>query len=367
MLQRQDKLQKRKGQHGFVLLIMGVTAVVTAGFLGLAMDVGRTYITKNEAQAFADAGALAAALDLDGTSAGVTNAQTAATSVGNKWNFATTAFTGTTVEVATSSAGPWTSASSPPSPATNYTYVRVTASALVNLYFAPVVTAWWSSALMTETVKASAVAAQLPQTTWNTGAFPFSPIAFDGPTGGNHNTSPWGLVAGDQYTMRYAASGKSECAGDAGDTDHRKAADDRGFWGSNSAATASAEIEGLTQEESVTVGAPIPAVGGAKTSVADALDYRIAADGDTTDTTYAAYMANSSHNGQRIAMMPIQSEVAPHNVLGFGSFLLTASGTYDHKGNADWCAIYIGEPNLAGSGNQGASSTPGAYQVKLVQ
>jgi Flp pilus assembly protein TadG len=367
MRERRGKLKNRKGQRGFVLLVMGVTAVVVAGFLGLAMDVGRTYITKNEAQAFADAGALAAALNLDGTSAGVTNAQTAATSVGNKWNFATTAFSGTTVEVATSSAGPWTSASSPPSPATNYTYVRVTASASVNLYFAPVVTAWWGSALMTETVRARSVAAQLPQTTWNTGAFPFSPIAFDGPTGGSNATNPWGFVAGQQYTMRYASNGKSECAGDAADTQHRKAKEDRGYWGSNSAATASGEIEGLIQEESLTVGAPIPAVGGAKTSVAAAIDYHIALDGDTTDTTYAAYLANPAHNGERVVTMPIQSELAPNNVLGFGSFLLTAAGTYDHKGNADWCAIYIGQAGVTDSSGPGASSTAGAYQVKLVQ
>ena len=51
-------------------------------------------------------GPLAAAEQLDGTSVGVTNAQTAATSLGNKWNFGTTAFTGTTVEVATLSEDP---------------------------------------------------------------------------------------------------------------------------------------------------------------------------------------------------------------------------------------------------------------------
>jgi uncharacterized membrane protein len=179
--QRRNKLQNRSGERGFVLLVMGVTAVVVAGCLGLAMDVGKTYITKNEAQAFADAGALAAALKLDGTSAGVTNAQTAATSLGNKWNFASTAFSGTTVDVATSSAGPWTSASSPPSPATNYTYVRVTASASVNLYFTPVITAWWGATVMNETVRASAIAAQLPQTTWNTGALRTTPTRFTRP------------------------------------------------------------------------------------------------------------------------------------------------------------------------------------------
>lgn len=358
----------RKREHGFVLVIMAVAAVVIAGFLGLAVDLGRMYITKNEAQAFVDAGALAAAEKLDGTSDGVTNAQTAATSLGNKWNFGTTAFTGTTVEVATSSAGPWTSAGSPPSPATNYMYVRVTANTSVHLYFTPVVVNWAGSSQTSATVKAMGAAAQLPVTTLNTGAFPFSPIAFDGPSGGNQPASNnWGFVAGQEYTMRYQSNGKGECGGDAGDVQHRKAQEDRGYWGSDSAATDTAEIEGLKQEESVTVGAPIPSVGGAKTSVVTALDYRIAEDGDTADNTWASYLANTDHNGQRVAVMPIQSEVAPYNVLGFGTFLLEASGSYDHSGSANWCAIFIGVGNLTGTGNPAASSTAGAYQVKLVQ
>jgi Flp pilus assembly protein TadG len=366
MKKRGDGLQSRRGERGFVLLVMGVTALVVAGFLGLAMDVGRTYITKNEAQAFADAGALAAALKLDGTSAGVTNAQTAATSVGNQWNFATTAFTGTTVEVATSSAGPWTSTSSPPSPATDYTYVRVTASASVNLYFTPVVTAWWGSALMNETVRARAIVAQLPQTTWNTGAFPFSPIAFDGPTGGNNTSSPWGFVTGQQYTMRYAANGKSECIGDNADSNHIKIGSARGFWGSNSASVATAQIEGLIQEATLTVGQVLPGVGGAKTSVADAIVYHINLDGDTTDNVYSAYLTNPAHNGERVVTMPVQSEV-DGTVLAFGSFFLLDNTSYGHAGNANWCAIYLGLAGVTDSSGPGASSTPGAYQVKLTQ
>ncbi len=330
------------------------------------MDMGRMYITKNEAQAYADAGALAAAQLLDGTSTGVTAARNAATGVGNKWAFNTTAFTGTTVEVATSSAGPWTSATTPPSPATNYTYVRVTASASVPFYFAPVVSGFSGTAVTSGTVKGQAVAAQLLQNTFATGAFPFSPIAFDGATGGAHTTAPFGFVAGSQYTMRYAANGKSECSGDDADTNHIKIGSARGFWGSNSASTASAEIEGLTQEETLTVGQVLPGVGGAKTSVDTAIVAHIDLDGDTTDDTYAAYMANPSHNGQRVVVMPIQSEV-DGTVLGFGTFFLLDDSQYGHTGNSNWCAIFIGLSNVVGSGGTGASSTPGAYQVKLTQ
>ena len=51
---------------------MSVSVVVLLGMLGLVMDLGRTFIAKNEAQAFTDAAALSAVSKLNGTSAGVT-------------------------------------------------------------------------------------------------------------------------------------------------------------------------------------------------------------------------------------------------------------------------------------------------------
>ncbi len=149
-------INRKKRKRGFVLMTMAVASVVLFGCLGLAVDLGRMYIAKNEAQSFADAAALSAALKLDGTSAGVTNAQTAATSLPDYWNFSTTTFTGTTVQVATALAGPWKSAGSPPSPATNYTYVKVTATASVSIYFLPVVTAFTGGGAATSsTINAS--------------------------------------------------------------------------------------------------------------------------------------------------------------------------------------------------------------------
>src|SRR5579864_992608 len=117
-MMRGQKDTPRRAERGFVLVIMALSSVVLFGCLGLAVDVGRMYIAKNEAQAYADAGALVAALKLDGTSTGVTAAKTAATGLADRWNFMTGTFSGTTVEVATATAGPWTDAGSPPSPAT---------------------------------------------------------------------------------------------------------------------------------------------------------------------------------------------------------------------------------------------------------
>src|SRR5258706_14347131 len=94
---------KSKEQHGgrekgFVLLAMGVSVVVLFGMLGLAIDLGRAFIAKNEAQAFTDAAALAAASKLNGTSAGVTAANSAVTNSTNKWNFASSSFASVTTE-----------------------------------------------------------------------------------------------------------------------------------------------------------------------------------------------------------------------------------------------------------------------------
>ncbi len=164
--------------------------------------------------------------------------------------------------------------------------------------------------------------------------------------------------------MRYASNGKSECAGDASDSDHVKNGSARGFWGDNSAAVISKQVQGDLQEESLTVGEVLPGVGGAKTTVASDIDDRVDQDTDTSDDTYASYLAGGG-NGRRVVVMPIQSEVSG-DVLGFASFLLLDDNSYDHTGNSNWCAIYIGLATLT-DGGTGASSTVGAYQVKLVQ
>ncbi len=357
----------RSRQDGFVLVIMALSAVAIFGCLGLAADLGRMYIAKNEAQGYADAAALAATLQLDGTSAGVANAKTTALSLANKWNFETTSFSGTTVEVATSLAGPWTDASSPPSPATNYTYLRVTASATIPMYFMPIVnTLAGAGSSTSSTVRAAAVAAQIAQTTFNEGAFPFAPMAFDGPTGGNNTTSPFGFVAGQLYTMRYPSNGSAGCAGDAADSTHTANGSARGFWGDNSASVISQQVQGDLQERSLSVGQDLPGVGGAKTTVASDIVSRVNQDGDTTDDVYSSYLTNPNHNGRRVVVMPLQSEVNG-KVLGFGTFLLLDSASYGHTGNSTWCAVYIGQPTVTDSPNPGAGSTPGAYQVKLVQ
>jgi uncharacterized membrane protein len=80
-------------QRGFVLVMMGLTAFALFGIMGLAVDVGRMYIAKSEAQTYADAGAVEAALRMNGTSGGImTTAQLVAFNA-NRYGLGNTAFT----------------------------------------------------------------------------------------------------------------------------------------------------------------------------------------------------------------------------------------------------------------------------------
>lgn len=62
------------------------------GMIGLAFDFGRIYITRNEAQVFTDAAAMAAAKEIDGTAAGLARAKSAVEALPNRWNLGTQEF-----------------------------------------------------------------------------------------------------------------------------------------------------------------------------------------------------------------------------------------------------------------------------------
>ncbi|MGH9660210.1 MAG: pilus assembly protein TadG-related protein, partial [Bryobacteraceae bacterium] len=77
---------------------MGISVFTVLGVMGLAIDLGRMYITKNEAQTFTDMTSLAAANELDGTDAGITTARNKVTSSTMQWNMSTQGFASPTVE-----------------------------------------------------------------------------------------------------------------------------------------------------------------------------------------------------------------------------------------------------------------------------
>ena len=91
-------MRPRTQERGFVLIAMSVTLLLLLAVMGLAFDLGRIYIARNEAQVFTDAAAMTAASKLDGTTAGISRAIEAVSRVPMRWNLGTKEFTGVVVE-----------------------------------------------------------------------------------------------------------------------------------------------------------------------------------------------------------------------------------------------------------------------------
>ena len=88
----------RSRRRGFVLIAMSITMLLLLAVIGMAFDLGRVYIARNEAQVFCDAASMAAAAKLDGTAAGLDKARDAVRRVPMRWNLGTKEFTGVVVE-----------------------------------------------------------------------------------------------------------------------------------------------------------------------------------------------------------------------------------------------------------------------------
>jgi uncharacterized membrane protein len=110
-------------RRGFMLIAMSITMLLLLAVMGLAFDVGRIYIARNEAQVFTDAAAMAAASKLDGTKEGLARARDAVAHVPMRWNLGTQEFRGVVVEFS-ADGSKW---ESEPKEAANMTAARVTA------------------------------------------------------------------------------------------------------------------------------------------------------------------------------------------------------------------------------------------------
>jgi uncharacterized membrane protein len=86
-----------------VLIAMSITMLLLLAVMGMAFDLGRIYIARNEAQVFTDAAAMKAASKLDGTAAGIERAREAVKRLPMRWNLGTQEFTGVIIEFGGSS------------------------------------------------------------------------------------------------------------------------------------------------------------------------------------------------------------------------------------------------------------------------
>ena len=205
-MRRHDRIRTGRGERGYYLVALTLAMVFLPGAVGLAIDIGRMYIAKSEAQSFVDSAALYAAAQLDGTSNGLALAQAAVVSEPKKWGFGNNAFTGVQTSFGTSSTGPWDAV--PPTPPTGYYFVQVTATANPPMYLIGTLTG-----VSSPSISAVAVAGRSPTTNISGGEFPFS--VYTRAASPDDATDPYGMQIGNQYTLRWGAPGtRSSCGTD---------------------------------------------------------------------------------------------------------------------------------------------------------
>jgi len=368
---------RRKNQGGFSLLLIAAGGSVMIGMLGLAFDLGRMFIVKNELQTFVDASAIAACRQLDGSQLGVQTAHNTATAgpLGstrpNGWNFDVNAIANITDTYATSFTGTYDNYATASSNATNnYRFINVTANATLPLYFLPVIPNLPTSQLL----QSSAVGGQQAQTTLSGGMLPFAPDAHNAA-----NTTNFGWTVGQSYTLKWGNGSTTNCGGDAGFTPPGNPPSEHGFvdigeGNSNSNVRTAIEYGGYpnanSSPSSLSAGTSLGGVPGNRgSSIFDALNARAAQDSNDTSATYADYVASGTGNNRRLVTVAVagawsgNGNNAATSIVGFANFFLlpSYSGT-----SGPICAIYVGPASINGNSSGGTDSTK-IYSTMLYQ
>ena len=381
----QSKALRKKG---YVLVTMAGAGFALMGAVGMAIDVGRLFATKTETQAYTDAAALAAALELDGTALGITNAKAAVVKANNTWNFNTKAMPTPTVEFGITALGPWLA--NPVTPA-GVTYARVQTTVSAPLAFMPIVMTAGTRKFKQNVVSRS-VAGQVPIGNFPRGLAPYTAVSTD-PTGPR-----FGLIPGESYNLQWPQFNGSRAACNPGNPeqcfnsppcsgDSRNSlnavvdnwgSDNNGYWGfSDSRSIELAILDGI-QTQPISVGMNIePILTSGNMAIQGAvLDDRASQDDYNASNNVVSYLESTNHNGRRLLVVPVVNPESPTSttVLGFAEFLLLSNGNssnyYHHPGttgNDPFCALYVGPYILNSDNSGGAVSGTGGYRVKLVE
>jgi hypothetical protein len=371
------------------MLTTVVSIFALIGMLGLSVDLGRVYIAKHEAQAYADITAVSAVRHLNGKQTGIDAAAAELTNSTNKWNFDTQLFDSSIrlIEYSTTQTGPWQAtptSGAGSKPFANYAFVRVTATPSVNLAFLPAV-----GTALTQQVTGQAVAGIVPQTFPAGGYLPFTPFAH------NPLDSNFGFRVGEEYGFLWPGNisnmpqgENNACHGDTVDSNEvdnwplYNSSDNtvvggsqRGYFQLQAASAISDAILGGTQTDPLAVNDYITLTNGQKQAEQNALATRASYDTDPApyvyDTTGTSPVVNGQTyhgNDMRLVVMPVNDRNIVNGtvkVIGFASFLLPLS--YPNGGNKAWCAIYMGSMTEGGDGSGTPFDVGGAYVVRLVQ
>ena len=157
---RLSRTRARRSQEGFVLIVTSIALTILLALAALGIDIGRMYVIRAELQSFTDAAALSAAIELDGTDGGFTNARAGAGRLATgphamQWDLGTRPIT----EITTSFSQDNKTWQEQPKPAGDYRFVRVVAAEP-----APVIFMRIFQPLTSTTVAAASVAAKTADT-----------------------------------------------------------------------------------------------------------------------------------------------------------------------------------------------------------
>jgi hypothetical protein len=304
----------RKGASGFVLLTLAFALVLLIGVTGLVVDLGRLYIARTELQAAADAAALAAAYELDGSARGLERAIAQVAANLNRWNFGTET-PALTVGFSSSPEGPFQKDLL----AEQMRYLEVRARGVVSTYFVPAASAH-------HPVEAAARAGQTRADPLPDAWFPYAADAV------NPKSPDFGWRSGRKYPLRLIDVGG-------------------GAIGPHYQVAVFQAILNGTEGRPLSTGDPLSFADPDWESESAAWEQRLAQDTDPAAPRYADYAGN----GRRLVIVPV-NDPASDTVLGFAGFFLSPEPSS--------FAEYVGAALLPGRKGAGPA---GVYRVSLIQ
>jgi hypothetical protein len=370
---------RHRQERGAIIIFVALGLVVLIGMMGLAFDLGHAYVNKSQLQNIADACALAGASALNGSAAGIIEAETRATDYGSslylanktEFNKQLVAIPPSAVTYSTALTGPWLDQAGAQATAASIRFVRVDVPAQqTDVLFAKVVPGI-PAAL---NFGAEAVAGQQPLTEACAGLDPFSPVAL-GPENSNDG---FGYELGKIYSIRLSpgTSGKncSEYGLMGSVTGNFGLADPSGTQPSltgfrdnilngNYSNCVAIEPSGIDAT---------PKDGGA--ALLRAIQDRFDQDKDPTPyLDYSAYLIGYRNklpittNWRRHIRVAFNDTEIPngagmYNVLGFGCFFMPVR-TDVHPPSAAICLMYVGTCNQSGA--PGGGNKPSLTKVVL--
>jgi Flp pilus assembly protein TadG len=349
--------QTRDQRRGYILIATCLGLVFLLGVSGLAIDIGRMYITKSEAQSFVDSASLNAAVQLDGTGVGITTAKAAVNANPKKWQFQNDSFTGVT-KFGTTPTGPWVDTPIPP---TGYTFAQVQTTVNLPMYL------MGALAGNTSAIGASAVAGQAITTSLR--GFPYSP--YTRVASPDNAADPYGFKIGNLYTILWGAPGNNTtCGTDATQPSLSINGNVRGYCCNLGGASSLRQtiVSGQTDMITPSTGMSVPMVTGQKDNESAAVAMRVDMDSDKTSTTYAQYRSSGMGNGERIVVLPVNNGPPNYTAIGFAGFFLLNDAAYSGlNGNQAACAEYFGKFVQGQQARLPAPGGSGAYHLKLYQ